>query len=90
MPLDARVILLGSDNSVWAPAGGEKAEGLWLHLRLLFCRAVWAQVLGNGRRCSAGGGGGALIAKAIIRMDWLRVTASLPATAVLPSWLVLH
>ena len=47
------MILLG-DNSVWAPAGGEKAEGLWLHLRLLFCRAVE----GNGRRCSAGGGGG--------------------------------
>jgi hypothetical protein len=31
------VLLLG-DESVWAPAGGEAAQGLWLHLRLLFCR----------------------------------------------------
>jgi hypothetical protein len=31
--LDARVLLLG-DVSVWAPAGGEAAQGLWLHLRL--------------------------------------------------------
>jgi hypothetical protein len=31
---------------VWAPAGGEADQGLWLHsdLRLLFCRAVWTQV----------------------------------------------
>jgi hypothetical protein len=33
VPLDARVLLLG-DDGVWAPAGGEAAQGLWLHLQL--------------------------------------------------------
>jgi hypothetical protein len=93
VPLDARVLLLG-DESVWAPGGGEAAQGLWLHLRLLFCRAVWAQVC----RSRAAGGGmspaavvaatAAFIAR-VIRLDRLRGTASLHGGAVLPSWCVI-
>ncbi len=65
-----------------------------MYLWLLFCRAVWAQVC----RGKATGGGvqsvvvvataAALITRAI-RMDWLRLTASLPAVGVLPSWCVI-
>jgi hypothetical protein len=43
VPLDTRVLLLG-DESVCKRAGGNNAQGLWLHLRLVLCRAVWASV----------------------------------------------
>ena len=44
-PVDARVLLLG-DLGVWSPAGGQHPAGLWLHMRLLFCRAVWVACAG--------------------------------------------
>jgi hypothetical protein len=94
VPLDARVLLLG-DVSVWSPRGGEGPAGLWLHLRLLFCRAVWVTAV----RARAGGGLAegwrqvvamtvAWVSRAI-RQDWLRVGAALPGAAVLPSWCVI-
>ena len=79
---------------MWAPRGGVAAEELWLHLRLLFCRAVWAHA---GQSCASGAADRAaavvataagLIARAI-RLDWLRVAASLPGASVLPSWCVI-
>jgi hypothetical protein len=90
VPVDARVLLLG-DSAVWAPAGGDGHGSLWLHLRLLFCRAVWVCAC----RAKAEGGDGswqavvamvhAWVSRAI-RQDWLWVSASLPGAAVLPSW----
>jgi hypothetical protein len=92
VPRDVRVLLLG-DAAVWSPAGGEAHRSLWLHLRLLWCRAVWA------RTCAASPGEGlswravvgvlrAWVSRAI-RLDWLRVCTSLPGAADLPSWCVL-
>jgi hypothetical protein len=94
VPLDARVLLLG-DDSAWLPAGGAAAQELWLHLRLLWCRAVWVVVC---RRRAEGVPD--IIAAAVValaarwveravRLDWLRASASLPGAAVLPSWCVL-
>jgi hypothetical protein len=79
--------------TVWSPAGGDAQCSLWLHLRLLWCRSVWAHV------CAASPGT-ALSWRAVvavlrawvsraIRLDWLRVSASLPGAAELPSWCVL-
>ena len=95
VPLDAsRVILLG-DASVWEPAGGSAARSRWLHLRLLFCRAVWSVVC---RRKTAGTPvssaavvrlAAAWIARAV-RLDWLRVSAALPGAAALPTWCVIE
>jgi hypothetical protein len=82
-------------DGVWAPAGGEAAQGLWLqlHLRLLFCCAVWAQPVCVAGLCLSPAvmvaAAAAIIARAIRRLDWLRVTASLPDAAVLPSWCVI-
>ncbi len=84
VPRDARVLLLG-DATVWSPAGGDAQCSLWLHLRLLWCRSVWAHV------CAASPGT-ALSWRAVvavlqawvsraIRLDWLRVSASLPGAA---------
>jgi len=94
-PLDARVLLAG-DHAVWDPGGGEAGAGLWTHLRLLFCRAVWYL------RCCRVAHGQVFSASAVvaltsswlrraIRLDWLRVSADLAGTALtLPSWCVIH
>lgn len=93
VPLDARVILLG-DGTVWAPRGGPAAEELWLHLRLLFCRAVWSHAGRSGVGVAGDRAAAAVVATAAsliarsIRLDWLRVAASLPGASVLPSWCV--
>ena len=92
VPVDARVLLLG-DLDVWLPSGGYGPESLWLHLRLLLCRAVWLLA------CKARAGepvtwqGAVAVARAwvsrAIRQDWLRVSDTLPGTEVLPSWCVI-
>jgi hypothetical protein len=63
VPHDVRVLLLG-DATVWSPAGGEVMSSLWLHLRLLWCRAVWVQA-------SAGSPG--------VPLDWRAVVAMVRA-----------
>ena len=94
VPVDARVVLLG-DESVWQPVGGRGPAGLWLHLRLLFCRAVWAQAGCRSAGPVGADGWRAVVATTsawlsrAIRQDWLRVTATLTGAAVLPSWCVL-
>lgn len=43
VPLDVRLLLPLGNAGVWAPsAGSPGSKGLWLHLRLLLCRAIWA------------------------------------------------
>ena len=92
VPVDARVLLLG-DLSVWRPGGGHGPEGLWLHVRLLFARAVWW--LTGGRTGPAGAEGWRAVVAATstwlaraIRQDWMRVSAALPGARILPSWCV--
>ena len=92
-PLDARVIVVG-DRSVWSPDEGQgcvKWE-VWTHLRLAFCRAVWAL---TARRARAGGpqftaaAVVAMVAAALeraLRRDWLRVWVDPVGFAELPSW----
>ncbi len=95
VPLDARVLLLG-DESVWAPAGGEAAQGCGCICG--FCSVV---LFGPSFAMAGLRGGGvspaavvaaatAFIARAI-RLGWLRVTASscLMQLPVLPSWCVI-
>ena len=93
VPVDARVLLLG-DRGVWAPSGGQGPERLWLHLRLLLCRAIWLTVCGARSGGSAAWQGMVAVARAgvsrAIRQDWLRVSATLPGAAVLPSWCVIE
>ena len=78
---------------MWLPSGGQVYEELWLHLRLLFCRAVWvlhSRWAAHGHAFSAS----AVVALAAswvefaIRRDWLRVSVSLGGVAALPSWCV--
>jgi hypothetical protein len=74
-------VLLG-DLDVWLPSGGYGPESLWLHLRLLLCRAVWLLA------CKARAGepvtwqGAVAVTRAwvsrAIRQDWLRVSDTLP------------
>jgi hypothetical protein len=91
--VDARVLLLG-DLGVWAPLGGLGPERLWLHLRLLLCRAVWVMACkARSGEIAAGQGVVALVRAWVsraIRQDWLRVSATLPGAAVLPSWCVIE
>ena len=92
VPLDVRLLLLG-DAGVWQPSGGPGPEGLWLHLRLLLCRAIWAMAC--KARCGESVGWQGVVAMVrayvsrAIRQDWLRVGAALPGAAVLPSWCVI-
>ena len=81
VPVDARVLLLG-DLDIWMPSGGYGPEALWLHLRLLLCRAIWLLA------CKARAGepvtwqGVVAVTRAwvarAIRQDWLRVSDTLP------------
>jgi hypothetical protein len=87
-------VLVVGDLSVWQPAGGRALEELWLHLRLLFCRAVWVL---HSRRAALGhpfshSAVVALTASWVglaIRRDWLRVSVNLGGMAALPSWCVI-
>ena len=91
-PLDVRVLVVG-DHTVWRPAGGRRFEELWLHLRLLFCRAVW--VLHSRRAVHGQPFSAAAVASLTaswvglaVRRDWLRVCVTLGGVAALPSWCV--
>jgi hypothetical protein len=99
VPLDARVLLLG-DEAIWRPLGGDAAQQLWLHLRaaLVSC-SVGRSVPPQFGGCAHSLAGVPVSAAAVmalaaswveraIRLDWLRVSASLPGAAVLPSWCV--
>jgi hypothetical protein len=92
VPVYARVLLLG-DLGVWVPSGGHVPESLWLHLRLLLCRAVWLLA------CKARTGELVTWQAAVamiwpwvsraVRQDWLRVSDMLSGAAVQPSWCVI-
>ena len=70
------------DASVWSPAGGRPFEDLWFHLRLLFCRAVWAlrsrrAVLGQGFTAAAVVALTASWVERAVRLDWALVSGGL-------------
>ena len=92
-PLDARVIVVG-DRSVWSPDGGQGCVK-WevrTHLRLAFCRAVWAFTAKRARPGGQQFTAAAVVAMASsslersIRRDWLRVWVNPVGFAELPSW----
>ncbi len=78
---------------MWSPAGGDAHCSLWLHLRLLWCRAVWVQVCAAGPGASVAWHGVVAMVRPwvseALRPDWLRMGASLPGAVVLPSWCVI-
>ena len=82
-PLDVRVLVVG-DHTVWDPGGGKDFAELWHHLRLLFCRAVWALhsrrvALGHAFTAAAVVGVVAGWVGSAVRLDWLRVGVGLGA-----------
>ena len=75
-PLDARVLVVG-DKSVWEPEGGRSGWELWSHLRLLFCRSVWAltsrrRVSGQQFAAAAVVAMTAAVVEQAVRLDWQR------------------
>lgn len=79
---------------VWRPAAGAEYTQLWMHVRLLFCRAVWSL---HCRRAKYGQPFSAAevvhLAAAwveqAIRKDWMRVTVGLSGLQEVPSWCVI-
>ena len=91
-PLDARVIVVG-DRSVWSPDVGQASErwATWTHLRLVFCKSVWAFVAMRARTgqqftAAAVVAMAAVTLERSIRRDWLRVWVDPVGCAELPSW----
>jgi hypothetical protein len=87
------VLVVGQPVDGWSPGDSAGCE-LWLHLRLLFCQAVWSlrvrrAVTGQQFTATAVVAKTAAALEQAIRRDWLRVSVSLPGMAELPSWCVI-
>ncbi len=83
------MLVLG-DLSVWNPTG-EGCLELWVHLRLLFCKAVWHLTTLRGS-CGAQFTPAQVIDHTAasfhraISMDWLRISLGARDASELPAW----
>ena len=90
LPDDARVWVVGDSDS-WSPGDEPSLCALWLHLRLMYCRAVWllhARRLKLRQQFSAAEVVALVVAwvRQALQRDWHRVGLSRGDLQDLPSW----